>query len=142
MYNDNTNTGGFMPIKEINGRRYDFHEMSLEDSLEAEEVVIPTVFALINGGVMPKGSLMMIAKKVFAWCMVDGKEMGDPAAFFSPKDMRIDFHLALTEGLKLNFGDLFIQLLASRLGKAKASELMEKVSKLMTSGQATQKAQP
>lgn len=126
-----------MPIKEINGRRYDFQEMSLEDSLEIEEM-IPVFVSAYQGKAMPKGTLMQVARKVFAWCMVDGKEMGDPSEFFSKKEMRADFHLALMEGLKLNFADLFIQLLASLAGKAKASELMGKMSDLMTSGQATQ----
>lgn len=126
-----------MPIKEINGRRYDFQEMSLEDSLEIEEL-IPVFVSAYQGKAMPKGTLMQVARKVFAWCMVDGKEMGDPAEFFSKKDMRADFHLALMEGLKLNFADVFIQLLGSLAGKAKASELMEKASGFMTSSQATQ----
>ncbi|MGL4751519.1 MAG: hypothetical protein ACRCXB_03730 [Aeromonadaceae bacterium] len=126
-----------MPIKEINGRRYDFQEMSLEDSLEIEEM-IPVFVSAYQGKAMPKGTLMQVARKVFAWCMVDGKEMGDPATFFASKDMRAEFHLALMEGLKLNFADVFIQLLGSLAGKAKASELMEKMSGLMTSSQATQ----
>lgn len=126
-----------MPIKEINGRRYDFQEMSLEDSLEIEEM-LPVFYAAGSGKALPKGTLMQVARKVFAWCMVDGKEMGDPATFFAAKDMRADFHLALMEGLKLNFADVFIQLLGSLAGKAKASELMEKMSGLMTSSPATQ----
>lgn len=126
-----------MPIKEINGRRYDFQEMSLEDSLEIEEL-LPVFYAAGSGKALPKGTLMQVARKVFAWCMVDGKEMGDPAEFFAKKEMRSDFHLALMEGLKLNFADVFIQLLGSLAGKAKESELMEKVSGLMTSSQATQ----
>lgn len=126
-----------MPIKEINGRRYDFQEMSLEDSLEIEEL-LPVFYAAGSGKALPKGTLMQVARKVFAWCMVDGKEMGDPAKFFAEKDMRADFHLALMEGLKLNFADVFIQLLGSLAGKAKVSELMEKVSGLMTSSPATQ----
>lgn len=126
-----------MPIREINGRRYDFQELSLEDSLEIEEL-LPVFYAAGSGKALPKGTLMQVARKVFAWCLVDGKEMGDPSEFFKPKDMRADFHLALMEGLKLNFADVFIQLLGSLAGKAKASELMEKLSGLATSSRATQ----
>lgn len=129
-----------MSIKEINGRRYDFQEMSLEDSLEIEEL-IPVFVSAYQGKAMPKGTLMQVARKVFAWCIVDGKEMGDPAEFFAKKEMRADFHLALMEGLKLNFADVFIQLLGSLAGKAKVSELMEKASGFMTSSQATQEGQ-
>ncbi|MGL4757029.1 MAG: hypothetical protein ACRCXB_32160, partial [Aeromonadaceae bacterium] len=95
-------------------------------------------YAAGSGKALPKGTLMQVARKVFAWCMVDGKEMGDPSEFFAKKEMRADFHLALMEGLKLNFADVFIQLLGSLAGKAKVSELMGKMSGFMTSSQATQ----
>jgi len=125
-----------MPIREINGRRYDFQELSLEDSLEIEEM-IPMFLATASGKALPRGTIIQIARKIFAWCLVDGKEMGDPVAFFSDKSMRPEFHKALMEGLKLNFEDLFTQLLGSFAGKAKVSGLMAKLSELMTLVRAT-----
>lgn len=127
-----------MAVRLINGKKYDFHEMNLEESLEIEEMIPAFYSAFEKGQPMPKGSIMQVAKKVFAFCMVDGKDMGDPNDYFASTKMRAEFHLALMEGLKVNFADLFTQLLGSFASGTKASGLAEKLSGLATSSQATQ----
>ncbi|MGL4470296.1 MAG: hypothetical protein ACRCYD_09525 [Plesiomonas sp.] len=126
-----------MTIRMVNGKRYDFQELSLEDSLEIEEMIPAFYEAYKSGKPLPRGTLMHIAKKVFAFCMVDGKDMGDPSDYFASVTARAEFHLALMEGLKLNFSDLFMKLIASFAGEGALSKLMEKMSAQMTSNQAT-----
>lgn len=124
-----------MPIKVVEGRKFDFNEMTLEDSLEVMEKV-PALVAVSQGSPLPQGTLIFVAERIFKHCLVDGVQMESMSAFFKGADKKL-FVPALLAGAEINFPDFFTRLkeIASN-----SSGMMGMMMGTNTSSQAT--AQP
>lgn len=108
----------------VGNKKYDFTELNLKESLVIEEKVISCVAMISNGGQIPPNTLFEIGEAVLQFAEVDNVPIDDISKYYAGKEMRAEFHAAVMEGLKLNFSDLFIQLIdmyAPEAAKEKAA---------------------
>ncbi len=122
-------------IKTIKGKKFNFNELNVEDFFEVQEMIPAFIAAFTQGKPLPKGALTFIADKIFAFCVVDNSDMGDYKKFFA-KDKSL-MNLALMEGVKANFAEVFMDMIDSSTGDPKAKEKMRALLGLTTSNQAT-----
>lgn len=122
-----------MPIKEVDGKKFDFQEMTLEQSLEVMEKV-PALLSVAQGHPMPQGTLIFVAERIFKHCMVNGHEMGSISDYFKGEN-RSQFVPALLAGAEVNFPDFF-ERMKKMLGSSSMLTSMM-ASNTNTSSQAT-----
>ncbi len=122
-----------MTTKEVQGRKFDFSEMNLEQSCEVMEKV-PALLAVAQGQPMPQGTLIFCAERIFKGCLVNGHEMRSINEFFVG-EARSLFVPALLAGAEVNFPDFFTKMKAA-LGSNTTLSMMAGMN-TSTSNQAT-----